>query len=117
MSWEIATPGQASDSSNSNANSYSDRTLSSTVDDRTRLQALALANDCYKCKMDLATNGVVITDAIKFVQQKKQELNQMNSYNANSSKEEAKKRSKEKEKEEVIDSDNAVLKNTKNKVF
>jgi len=67
--------------------------------------------------MDLATNGVVITDAIKFVQQKKQELNQMNSYNANSSKEEAKKRSKEKEKEEVIDSDNAVLKNTKNKVF
>ena len=59
----------------------------------------------------------VIIDAIKFVQQKKQELNQMNSYNANSSKEEAKKRSKEKEKEEVIDSDNAVLKNTKNKVF
>ncbi len=43
-------------------------------DNRTRLQALALANDCYKYKMDLVTNGVVITDAIKFVQQKKEEL-------------------------------------------
>jgi hypothetical protein len=44
------------------------------VDEKTRLQALALANDCYKYKMDLVTNGVVITDAIKFGQQKKEEL-------------------------------------------
>jgi hypothetical protein len=36
-----------------------------TGDDRTRLQALSLINDCYKYKMDLTTNGVVITDAIK----------------------------------------------------
>lgn len=80
MSWEIATKGQGSkDSSNNNINSNSDRTLSSTVDDRTRLQALALANNCYKYKMDLVTNGVVITDAIKFVKQKKEELNQMDS--------------------------------------
>jgi hypothetical protein len=79
MSWEIATKGQSGDSSsnNSNSNSDSDRTLSSTVDDRTRLQALALANDCYKYKMDLVTNGVVITDAIKFVQQKKEELSKV----------------------------------------
>ena len=34
-------------------------------DDRTRLQALSLINDCYKYIMDLTTNGVVITDAIK----------------------------------------------------
>ena len=34
----------------------------------TRLQALALINDCNKYKMDLTTNGIVITDAIKFVQ-------------------------------------------------
>jgi len=47
------------------------------VDDRTRLQALSLANDCYKYKMDLVTNGVVITDAIKFVQQKKEELSKV----------------------------------------
>jgi Uncharacterized conserved protein (DUF2075) len=56
---------------------------SSRVDDRTRLQALALANDCYKYKLDLVTNGVVITDAIKFVQQKKEELNELNSDKVN----------------------------------
>jgi len=37
-----------------------------TGDDRTRLQALSLINDCYKYKMDLTTNGVVITDAINY---------------------------------------------------
>jgi predicted transcriptional regulator len=78
MSWEIANKGQSNnDSTNSNSNSDTDRTLSATVDDRTRLQALALANDCYKYKMDLVTNGVVITDAIKFVQQKKEELSKV----------------------------------------
>ena len=35
-----------------------------TGDDRTRLQALSLINDCYKYIMDLTTNGVVIIDAI-----------------------------------------------------
>jgi|SRR5215208_85545 len=38
------------------------------VDDKIRLQALALINDCNKYKMDLTTNGVVVTDAIKCVQ-------------------------------------------------
>jgi hypothetical protein len=45
-----------------------------TGDDRTRLQALSLINDCYKYIMDLTTNGVVITDAIKFVQTNKEKL-------------------------------------------
>jgi hypothetical protein len=117
MSWEIATKGQGTDSSNNNSNSDADRTLSSSLDGRTRLQALALANDCYKYKMDLVTNGVVITDAIKFVQQKKEELNQINSDNVISGQEEAKKRSKEKENEEILNSDNAELEDTKNKVF
>lgn len=53
-SWEIA---------NSN---------STSVDDKTKLQALSLTNECYKYKMDLVTNGVVITDAIKFVQRNKE---------------------------------------------
>ena len=44
------------------------------VDDRTKLQALALVNDCNKYKMDLTTNGVVITDTIKFVQTNKEKL-------------------------------------------
>jgi len=55
-SWEIA---------NSN---------SSFVDDKTKLQALSLATECYKYKMDLVTNGVVIIDAIKYVEKKKEKL-------------------------------------------
>ena len=39
-----------------------------------RLQALALINDSYKYVMDSTTNGVVITDAIKFVQTNKENL-------------------------------------------
>jgi hypothetical protein len=49
----------------------------SVVDDKTRLQALALINDCNKYKMDLTTNGVVITDAIKYVQTSKEKLTTM----------------------------------------
>ena len=39
--------------------------VSKTVDNKTRLQALTLINDCNKYKIDLTTNGVVVTDAIK----------------------------------------------------
>ena len=45
-----------------------------TSDPRTKLQARAIANDCYKYIMDLTTNGVAITDAIKFVQTNKEKL-------------------------------------------
>ena len=38
------------------------------------LQALSLINDCYKYIMDLTTNDVVITEAIKFVQTNKEKL-------------------------------------------
>jgi hypothetical protein len=44
------------------------------VDDKTRLQALALINDCNRYIMDLTTNGVVITDAIKYAQGKMDHL-------------------------------------------
>jgi hypothetical protein len=69
-------------------------------DDRTRLQALSLINDCYKYIMDLTTNGVVITDAIKFVQTNKERL-------AMSTKEEDKdsKESKEPDYEDGKDKD------------
>jgi hypothetical protein len=56
-----------------------------TSDPRTKLQARAIANDCYKYIMDLTTNGVVITDAIKFVQTNKENL--MSSKEDNGSKE------------------------------
>jgi hypothetical protein len=58
--------------------------------------------------MDLVTNGVIITDAINFVQQKKQELNQINSDKVISGEEEASKGSK-KEKEEILNPNNADL--------
>ena len=44
------------------------------TDNKILLQALSLINDCYKCIMDLTTNGVVITDAIKFVQTNKEKI-------------------------------------------
>jgi hypothetical protein len=43
-------------------------------DEKTRLQALTLANGCYKHKMDLITNGVVIDDALKFVSANKDRI-------------------------------------------
>jgi len=46
----------------------------STSDPKTKLQARAIANDCYKYIMDLTTNGVVITDAIKYVNAKMDHL-------------------------------------------
>jgi len=43
-------------------------------DNRLKLQALSLANDCYKYKMDLLTNASVLSDAIKFVESTKNKL-------------------------------------------
>jgi hypothetical protein len=55
-------------------------------DNKTTLQALALINDCYEYIMDLTTNGVVITDAIKFVQTYKEKLTISTKKEANGSK-------------------------------
>ena len=73
LSWQIAN-------ANANSNGQEDSNRSKTVTtitekDKIRLQAAALANDCYKYIMDLTTNGVVvITGAIKFVQTNKERL-------------------------------------------
>jgi hypothetical protein len=69
LSWDIANK-----SKNNNNNDNGQTTATTITDDKTRIQALALANDCYKYIMDLTTNGVVITDAIKFVQTNKEKL-------------------------------------------
>ena len=58
-----------------------------TSDPRTKLQARAIANDCYKYIMDLTTNGVVITDAIKFVQTNQEKLTMSKKENEKESKE------------------------------
>jgi hypothetical protein len=89
LSWGIADKSK-------NYNNDNSQTATMT-DDRTRIQALALTNDCYKYIMDLTTNGVVITDAIKFVQTNKERLT------TKSAKEENRKESKEPDYEEDED--------------
>ena len=44
------------------------------ADPKTKLQARAIANDCYKYIMDLTTNGAIVTDAIKYVTQKQEQI-------------------------------------------
>ena len=44
------------------------------IDEKIRLQALSLAIECYRHKMDLITNGVVIDDALKFVNEHKDNI-------------------------------------------
>ena len=45
------------------------------ADPKTKLQARAIANDCYKYIMDLTTNGAIVTDAMKYVIQKTEQVN------------------------------------------
>jgi transposase len=46
-----------------------------TADPRVKLQARAIAVDCYKYIMEMTTGGVIITDAIKYVQGQMNHLN------------------------------------------
>jgi transposase len=74
LSWQIAN----NNNGKQNGQDLNDNSsIITTGDDRTRLQALSLINDCYKYIMELTTNGVVITDAIKFVQTNKEKLTSM----------------------------------------
>jgi hypothetical protein len=66
--WEIVNKSRNVDNDNGNGQTMT------VIDNKTVLQALALINDCNKYKMDLTTNGVVITDAIRFVQTNKEKL-------------------------------------------
>jgi hypothetical protein len=66
--WEIVNKSLNVDNDNSNGH------IVTTTDNKIVLQALALINNCYKYMMDLTTNGVVITDAIKFIQTNKEKL-------------------------------------------
>ena len=66
--WEIVNKSRNVNNDNGNGQTVT------LTDNKTVLQALALINDCNKYKMDLTTNGVVITDAIKFVQTNKEKL-------------------------------------------
>jgi hypothetical protein len=46
-----------------------------SVNQPVKLQALSLINDCYKYQMDLTTGGVVVTQAISYVNGKMDHLN------------------------------------------
>jgi hypothetical protein len=63
--WEIVNKSRNVDNNNGNGQTMT------VIDNKTVLQALALINDCNKYKMDLSTNGVVITE---FVQTNKEKL-------------------------------------------
>jgi hypothetical protein len=112
FSWDIADKSK---------NYNNDNTQTATmIDDKTRIQALALANDCYKYIMDLTTNGVVITDAIKFVQTNKERLTMSAKKENNGSKEskepdydEDKNQLEEKQEEETGE----LKQETTNRVF
>jgi hypothetical protein len=79
--WEIVNKSRNVNNDNVNGQTVT------TTDNKTVLQALALINDCNKYKMDLTTNGVVITDAIKFVQTNKEKLTTMSGKEDNDGKE------------------------------
>ena len=46
-------------------------------DPKVKLQARAIANDCYRYIMDLCTNAGIVSDALKFVTQKKDQIDTM----------------------------------------
>jgi IS30 family transposase len=47
------------------------------ADPRVKLQARSIANDCYHSIMDLCTNAGIVSDAIKFMEKKKEQLDTM----------------------------------------
>jgi hypothetical protein len=109
--WEIVNKSR-------NVNNDNGQTVTMT-DNKIVLQALALINDCYKYKMDLTTNGIVITDAIKFVQTNKEKLT-MSTKDENNGKEskepdydEDKDQLEEKQKEETGE----IKQKTTNQIF
>ena len=109
LGWDIANRSKIATNDNG-------QTMTMT-DDKTRLQALSLINDCYKYIMDLTTNGVVITDAMKFVQTNKEKLTMSGKEDDKESEEpdynEDKDQLKEKQEEETGELDQT----TTNQVF
>jgi hypothetical protein len=82
----------------------------STSDPKVKLQSRAIANDCYKYIMDLTTNGVVVTDALKYVQGKLDNLNNQEKKLLQDIKE-------EKEDTEYVDVDPQTESQTHNGIF
>jgi hypothetical protein len=58
--------------------------VNKTLDERVRLQALGLIDQCNSHKMDMVTNGAIITDALKYVNGKTEKLDQQQQVKAES---------------------------------
>jgi hypothetical protein len=93
-------------------------------DPRIKLQARAIVNDCYKYIMDLTTNGVVITDAIKFIQTNKEKLTAVSNKEGNGNKDskesdydEDENKLEEKQEEEIEIGEGEPKEETTNQVF
>jgi hypothetical protein len=52
-------------------------------DKREKIQALSLAKECYSMKLELLTNATVVDDAIRFVSQKAEDKEKMESSDSN----------------------------------
>ena len=46
----------------------------SVTDPRVKLQARAIVSDCYKFILDMSTNAAIVSDALKYVTQQKEQL-------------------------------------------
>jgi hypothetical protein len=74
-----------------------------TADPRVRLQARAIANDCYRHIMDLCTNAGIVSDATKFVERKREQLHTLHKIDARMGKiQEEEKKEEEKTTNGVI---------------
>jgi hypothetical protein len=108
--WEIVNKSR-------NANNNDNGQTVTMTYNKTILQALALINDCNKYKMDLTTNGVVITDAIKFVQTKKEKLTMSAKEDDEESKEPDYNEDKDQLEEEQEEETGEIEEETTNQIF
>jgi hypothetical protein len=61
----------------------------SVTDPRVKLQARAIVNDCYKFILDMSTNAGVVSDALKYVTQKTEQINALQKLDEQLTEEEA----------------------------
>ena len=47
------------------------------TDPRVKLQARAIVSDCYKFILDMSTNAGVVSDALKYVTHRKEQVNEL----------------------------------------
>jgi hypothetical protein len=78
-------------------------TAQDTEDKREKIQALALAKECYSMKLDLLTNATVVDDAIRFVSNYNKDDNSDNEKQKHISNHQAKEKEQESTTAENLD--------------